>query len=62
MLRTIGWIEWETCAQFDVALILPQVHDVEEPQDHVVTSVVSGVPDNHILEQTTVVPQDLVHP
>ena len=40
--------------------MLPQIHDVEEPQYHVVVGVVPGIPDGHILEQTMVRPKEVV--
>ena len=48
--------------QPEVVLVLPTGHTTEAPKDKVVISVVPGVPDDHIMEQTIVCPNDVVHP
>ena len=61
----MGWpiwgLEWETRVIPKVALVLPQGHNAEAPQDQVVVGVVTGVPDVYILEHTTVCTKDVVH-
>ena len=58
----LGWVEWEPCARPKVVFIIPKGHYTEAPQDQVVVGVVPGVLDGHILEHTSVGPNDLVRP
>ena len=40
----MGEIEWELCAQPEVALVIPQGHSAQAPQDHVVVGIMPVVP------------------
>ena len=58
----LGWVEWDQCAQPEVALMLHMCNTAEAPQEKVMVCVVPGVPDGHILGHTAVHTNDVVHP